>query len=332
MENGKPQTKWGRKQPTVASNSEILNNIQAPITQECECIATVTSIDSDDSYCINEKIDEHENKDTLALIEKVDDLIDRMAPLADKVEEYEIYYKLPQFTACLVSWLLCIPALGALFPSMSRYLDSWETVFHNLRNLIRFYGLPMSIDGIRNDTWEENYKGSNITLIARISAFVCFFHFGFDQITVTYFFAYYFTGEEYDSEEKLPPQAGSFKAGEFFFEKWSGRAWIVYVLLSITNCFLKKRELFSRENKMKQKGRRLSKWQIKEEVDTIRFLRYNETLELARQLLLIFPAIHQSFPFTIIDEYDFGDCLNDMTQFVEALVSNYQLFIKKSYS
>jgi len=324
-----------------SQSPQVLEDLKSPTPQEIvkssdECSATVTSMDSDDACSIDSKMSENERKDEVKLIEKVDSLIVRLAPIADRVEMYETYFKVPQFTICFASWLFYIPAAKAFLPGLGLYLDTLNVRLHACRSLIRlFYGLPMSIDGIRNNTWEEDYEGNKIKWIARVSAFVCIFYFSFDHIAVAYYLAHCFSGEEAFDENgdwDIRPEANSLIATEQFFCKWAGRTWVVYIFLSIINCFMKKRELLSRENKLKQKGLKWETWEIAEEVNEISFLRKNENLLLSGDLFLIFPAFFQSLPFTILDKYDLGDCLNDMSQFTEALISFYQVLLSESYS
>jgi len=317
---------------------QVLEDFRPPTAQEIlkssdECSLTVTSIDSDDACSIELKIGEDEKKDGLKLIERVDSLVVHLAPVTNRIEKYETYFKVPQFTICFASWLLYIPAVRALSPGLYLYLNTLSVRLHTFRSLIRLsYGLPMSIDGIRNNTWEEDYEGNRIQSIARVSACICLFYFLFDHIAVAYYLAHCFSGEEYDEDGNTPPEANSFKDTEHYFCKWAGRAWVVYIFLTIVNCFMKKRELLSRENRLKQKGLKWETWEITEEVNEISFLRKDENLLLSGELLLIFPAFFQSFPFTILDKYDLGEFLNDMSQYTEACISLYRVYLSESYS
>lgn len=207
----------------------------------------------------------------------------------------------------LLQWTLWL--FSRIYPSRKDALKKIGGDISFARYILRFYGLPSTLEAISNRSWEDKKSGTLGRITGKLMAWAMLAYYPLEHVAYV----------QWTSPELLQLPNGANRYNANTLSAYSCRFWLVYLLAEMTQSVMRLRRLYREEEAEKDETALVTLEQ------SIR----NEQLQIARSALFTLPCVHWALPKWDTDPWLSEGACNGML-WLESVVSMYQAI--RSYS
>lgn len=207
----------------------------------------------------------------------------------------------------LLQWTLWL--FSRIYPTRKAALNKTAGDISFARYILRFYGLPSTLEAISNRSWEDKKSGTLGGITGKLMAFAMLAYYPLEHVAYV----------QWTSPELLQLSNGANRYNANKLSAYSCRFWLVYLLAEMAQSVMRLRRLYREEEGEKDETALVTLEQ------SIR----NEQLQIARSALFTLPCVHWALPKWDTDPWLSEGACNGM-MWLESVVSMYQAI--RSYS